>query len=184
MGILRKTGDQGKSDLFSGERISKSSPRLETLGDLDELNAVLGVARAHTQTSSAQNMLMEIQKDLFRVGSEIATTKKSLSKLEQRIDNHALASLETKVQNLYKKTSLPKNFIIPGNTTSGAYLNHARTLVRRVERRAVKLYEQKEITNKFLLAWLNRLSVYLYLLTLQEEQKPLQIRKSRQNKKR
>ena len=165
-GILRKTGDKGFTDLFSGEKISKASLRLEALGNLDELVAVLGVARANAAQEKIKRQISDIQKDLFIVGSELATNTKKLSSLPRRIDNPFLKNFERGVKSLFKNITLPAGFIIPGDSPRTVYLHQARTVARRLERSVVRLYNEKQIQNPNLLTFLNRLSVYLYLMAM------------------
>lgn len=167
-GILRKSGDQGITDLFSGESISKSSLRLDVLGDMDELQGLLGIARYQAHKRKTKQAILEIQKDLFTVGAELATSQEKLSTLAKRVDKNFMESLEKKTLSLYEEGALPKNFIIPGDQLSAAQINYARTVARRCERKIVKLFENKEISNERILMWFNRLSVYLYLLSLRE----------------
>ena len=170
--ITTKTGDQGTSLLFSGEKVSKSNPRLEAYGDLDELVSILGVARQYVKHKSITEDILELQRDLFRAASELATTPDKLSKLKQQIDQAFLDKLENKNKTLYEDTNIPNGFIVPGGSRSSAYLDLARAVSRRCERKIVKLLESGEINNKFLIVWINRLSDYLYLMARFEEDKP------------
>mgnify|MGYP001563198461 CR=1 FL=1 len=171
MSMLRKSGDRGYSDLFSGERISKNSARLEALGDLDELGCVLAVARHHARNPSTKKRILNIQQDLFVLGTELATTDNRKKISSQGVDKPFLVLFEKTIEALYQSTSIPPGFIIPGDSLSAAYLHLARTVARRCERHVVRLYELKQMTNVNILSWLNRLSVYLYLLVIQEEKK-------------
>jgi cob(I)alamin adenosyltransferase len=165
-GLFRKTGDTGTSDLFSGERISKASLRLEALGDLDELGCVLGLARFHAKNRFIKKRILELQNILFLVGSDIATTQPSF-----KIDQHKMAWIDSQIALIQKRVTLPKGFIVSGEEGSSSYLHLSRAIARRCERRAVALYERKDIKNKFILSFLNRLSVYLYLLVLLTDKK-------------
>ena len=167
--LISKEGDRGISSLYSGEQISKSSERLEALGDLDELVSVLGVARAHAQKKRIKEELLDVQRKLFIAGSELATTDEKLKTLPSRVDHLFIENFEKQVQRLHDDTALNPGFIIPGNSISAAYINHARAIARRCERRAVRLFENKEISNDNLLIFLNRLSVYLYLMVRFED---------------
>jgi cob(I)alamin adenosyltransferase len=166
-GIFRKTGDRGTSDLFSGERISKASLRLEALGDLDELGCVLGLARFHSKDRNIKKRILELQNILFLIGSDIATTQPSF-----KIDQHKMDWIDSQIVLIEKKVVLPKGFIVSGKNLSSSYLHLSRAIARRCERRVVALYERKDIKNNFILSFLNRLSVYLYLLVLLTDKKP------------
>ena len=170
--LISKEGDGGISSLYSGERISKSSARLEALGDLDELVGVLGVARAHAQKKRVKEELLDVQRKLFILGSELATTDDKLEILPSRVDDFFIANFEKQVQALQDDTDVKAGFIIPGNSIPAAYINHARTIARRCERRVVSLFENKETVNGNLLIFLNRLSVYLYLMVRFEDPEP------------
>ncbi len=171
--LIVKKGDRGFSSLFSGERISKASLRIDTLGDLDELGAVLGIARFHAKHKNVKDDILELQRDLFVAGSELATTKKMLKSLPKRVDQSFVDEFEARVKRLHAITDIHEGFIIPGNVLSAAYINQARTLTRRCERKIVELFQKKEMTNKELLRWFNRLSVYLFLLARCEEKNPV-----------
>lgn len=170
--ITTKVGDRGTSRLFSGEVVSKTSARLEAYGDLDELVSLLGMARYHAKSKRIKSEILELQRVLFMVSSELATTIAKLDKLPKRVDEKFLSDFEKKVQSLYEATPIPHGFVIPGSTLSSCFLDQARAIARRAERKVVKLYEEKEISNEKLLVWMNRLSDYLYLMARFEEEKP------------
>ncbi len=167
--ITTKQGDQGLTRLFSGEQISKSSPRPVTYGDLDELISQLSIARLYCRHSQIKDEIVDLQRQLFVVGSEIATNSASLDKLPQRVDQAFLDVLDARRTTWEDMLTLPNGFIIPGGTLAAAHLHVARTIARRCERRVVALHEQCLIDNPVILIWFNRLSDYLYLLALKEE---------------
>ncbi len=170
--ITTKVGDQGTTRLFSGEEVLKNSPRLEAYGDMDELVAVLGVARFHAQKKEVKDALLDIQRALFVVASELATTPKKLEKLPHRVDEAMLNQLDEKRSALEARTDIPGGFVIPGSSLATSHVEHARTIARRCERKVVTLLEKNIIENKVLLVWFNRLSDYLYLLARHEEDGP------------
>ena len=172
--LISKLGDHGTSSLFSGERVSKSSLRIETLGDLDELGAVLGVARCYVQKERIKKELLDLQRKLFVLGSELATTDDT--PLSRRVDDAFLEEFEQTVQALQDVTRIKEGFSLSGDSIPAAYLNHARTVARRVERHAVNLFEQKELQNQNILAFLNRLSVYLYIMARFEDPNPTMLK--------
>ena len=167
--ITTKTGDQGLTRLFSGEKVLKNSSRLETYGDLDELVSLLSIARHSVTKKELKSDILFIQRQLFTIGSELATTETKLSKLKERVDVKFLEGLETKRIALEEKVEIPRDFIIPGNTLSSAYLDLARAVSRRCERKVVGLISEKSLTNETILIWFNRLSDYLYLMARYEE---------------
>lgn len=170
--ITTKKGDQGTSRLFSGEEVPKNSPRLEAYGDIDELGALLGIARFHAKNAETKSALLFIQRSLFTVSSELATTKDKLNRLAKRVDSDMLKEIEEKREALEKSVKIPNGFVIPGNSLATAHIEHARTVARRCERKIVALFREKTIENELLLIWLNRLSDYLYLLARAEEDEP------------
>ena len=176
--ITTKTGDKGQTSLFSGEKVSKHSPRLETYGDIDELVSLLSIARHHVQNQNIQNEILFIQRSLFIISSELATTADKLEKLPKRVDEAMLNALEKRRIALEEQVELPRGFVIPGNTLASAYLDYGRAVSRRCERKVVALLEEKIMNNEIPLVWLNRLSDYLYLLARLEEGKSLLVKES------
>ncbi|MBI5149735.1 MAG: cob(I)yrinic acid a,c-diamide adenosyltransferase [Candidatus Omnitrophica bacterium] len=175
-GITTKTGDEGYSRLFSGEKVSKDSPRLEAYGDLDELVSTLAVARGQTRNTRLREEILILQKELFVVGSELATTSVKLAKLPRRVDDAFLAQMEKRCAFLNATVPIPKGFVIPGATLASAYLDQARCIARRCERKVVALYHKKEIKNPRVIVWFNRLSDCLYLLARREEKHPVLVK--------
>ena len=165
-------GDLGRTAIYSGEEFSKNSPRIAALGDLDELNAVLGVARAHIPQGELHKRVYEIQQALFLVGSELATTDPSLHILKKRVDEGFLTEWIERIDDFEKNTPPPKGFIVPGESTVSAYLNLARTVSRRCERSIIHLFDTNEISNQNLLIWFNRISIYIHLLARHEANPP------------
>lgn len=174
--ITTKTGDKGTSRLFSGEEVSKDSLRLDAYGDLDELVSILSVARHQMSQEVLRADILTLQKEIFTVAAELATTKNKLQKLPHRVDQNFLNKLEKRREALAQTTDIPTDFVIPGATLSAAYLDLARAISRRCERKAVRLFEQNEIDNSLLIIWLNRLSDYLYLVARNEEKKPMLVK--------
>lgn len=171
-GLLRKSGDLGTSDLFSGEKISKASFRLDSLGELDELGSLIGVTKLYVNVKFHAD-LIQIQRILFIMGSEIATKSGSSHKLTRKIDATTLVWLESILQKLLEETSLPKGFVLSGSTPPSSYLHLTRAVTRRCERSLVRLYQKKQLKNKMILAFLNRLSVYFFVLSIWHDQSPI-----------
>ncbi len=170
--ITTKKGDKGTTRLFSGEEVLKNSPRLDAYGDIDELSAVLGIARFHAQKEEVKEAILFIQRSLVAVAAELATTPEKIERLHRRVDEIMFKALEEKREALEKNIEIPPGFIVSGSTLSTAHLEHARTITRRCERKAVGLFQEKMISNETVIVWLNRLSDYLYLLARLEEDKP------------
>jgi len=167
--ITTRTGDKGSTSLFSGELVDKDSPRTSVYGDIDELNSVLGVARAASRRMEVGEAILEIQKSLFVAGAELATSDAGLSKLKARIDEPMIKELDVQCADLENLIHMPRGFIIPGGTLAGGHIDHARTIARRVERGVVRLFREGHIGNEHILVWINRLSDYLWLLARREE---------------
>lgn len=179
--ITTKVGDKGTTFLFSGEEVFKDSPRTETYGVLDELVSVLGVARCHATHPELGASILEVQRELFTVGAELATAIDHVGMLKHRIDAAALAAFEQRRDRLEERVTMPDGFIVPGGSGSkaAAHLDHARAIARHLERRAVSLSRAGLTANPHLLVWVNRLSDYLWLLARLEEGTPLTLKDAR-----
>ncbi len=160
-------GDKGDTGLLGRERVAKYSLRIETIGTLDEANAALGVVRSHSNSPEVQGLILATQKKLYELMAEIAATPENKDKFKN-IGGEAVIWLETQIETYSAKVEIPRQFIIPGDSQCGAYLSLARTIVRRAERRVAKLIANKELSNPFLLVFLNRLSSLLFVLELFE----------------
>lgn len=164
MSIVTKTGDGGETGLFGGGRVNKDDPRVEAYGEVDELNAALGLARAQKLDTSLDELLQEIQSQLFTVGSVLATPKESraASVIPQLRTSWAVA-MEKQIAG-FDRELLPLNaFILPGGTPAASALHLARTICRRAERRVVPLVRDGQV-NPDVVVYLNRLSDLLFTL--------------------
>jgi cob(I)alamin adenosyltransferase len=164
-----KKGDGGFTSLFGGERVSKADPRPETYGTIDEASSALGLARATAAREQTQAIIFSIQKDLQILAAELATGALSQTPYPYRIEVTHVQRLENLIADLQKEVTLPNEFILPGKTLSSAAIDLARTIIRRAERRAVLLYQEKIIDNPQVLAFLNRLADLLFTLARYEE---------------
>lgn len=166
MKIYTKTGDSGDTGLFGGGRVPKDDPRVEAYGDVDELNAVLGVARSAELMPWIDEVLVSIQRDLFSIGALLATPDRD--KMEQhltkaRISDTRIAELEHAIDACDRELEPLKAFILPGGTQKAAALHVARTVCRRAERRVIHLQREVEIP-QIVVVYLNRLSDLLFSL--------------------
>jgi cob(I)alamin adenosyltransferase len=166
MKIYTKTGDAGDTGLFGGGRVPKSHPRVEAYGDVDELNAVLGVVRAAEQMPRIDEVLVPIQRDLFAIGALLATPDRD--KMQQhlekaRVDEARIAELERAIDAGDAELEPLRSFIVPGGSRKAAALHVARTVCRRAERRVVELGAETEIP-PLVVIYLNRLSDLLFTL--------------------
>ncbi|PJA97428.1 MAG: ATP:cob(I)alamin adenosyltransferase [Ignavibacteriales bacterium CG_4_9_14_3_um_filter_34_10] len=167
MKIYTKTGDEGKTSLFRGGRVSKDHDRIEAYGSVDELNSILGIVLTETKNAEVSEVLIKIQNDLFVVGSDLATVKVNTSENDSKIlrSSHEMINyLEKKIDYFDDKLPSLTNFILPGGSKSAAYLHLARTVCRRAERKVVRLMNSVDISNEVMI-YLNRLSDFLFVLS-------------------
>ena len=166
MKIYTKTGDTGQTGLFGGGRVPKDDLRVEAYGDVDELNAVLGMARCIEMMPRIDEVLVPIQRDLFAIGALLATPdrEKMASHLEKaRIDEGRIEELERAIDDGESELEPLRAFIIPGGTPKAAALHVARTVCRRAERHVVRLQRDVELP-ALAIIYLNRLSDLLFTL--------------------
>ncbi len=164
MRIYTKTGDEGKTSLYGGERLSKDDLRVQVYGLVDECNAAIGLARAHLDHKELDDYLATIQSTLFNLGADLSTRHGSKYRQKiKEIDESDIRWLEHTIDHQNAKLPELKAFILPGGHPAAAALHVARTIVRHAERELVSLNKQEEI-NKQALAYLNRLSDTLFVL--------------------
>ena len=166
MKIYTRTGDRGDTGLFGGGRVPKNDPRVEAYGDVDELNAHLGLARAIEMMPRIDEVLVPIQRDLFALGALLATpdhAKMHEQLAKARIDEGRVAELERAIDQGEEELEPLKAFIIPGGTPKSAALHVARTVCRRAERRVIALAHTTELPS-LVVIYLNRLSDLLFVL--------------------
>ena len=163
MSVYTKTGDNGQTSLYTGERVAKSSRRVETYGTIDEANSALAAARAFAENVAVQKKILALQKLLPLQMADLASVDKP-----PLIKDAHIKALEQEMDEM--ETALPplKEFLIPGNSKAGAFLDMARTVVRRAERRFVAL-TQEELTHETNRLFINRLSDYCFLLMRLED---------------
>jgi cob(I)alamin adenosyltransferase len=164
-----RKGDDGTTGLLGEGRVSKTHPRMEALGALDEASATLGLARASARDPRCGPLVTEIQRDLYRLMAEVAAPPENAAQFHA-IDAARVAWLETQTDSLGRSVTLPKEFILPGDSPGGAAFSLARTVVRRAERRVVELFDSGEIKNLELQRYLNRLSSLCFVLELIENE--------------
>jgi len=168
MSIATKTGDAGTTGLMYNRRVSKSHPRVEAFGSVDELNTALGLARATADDDFVGNHLLSVQKDLVILMGELATEPEDLPRYLKDGFTQVTAGFTTKLDLLIKEIESRqvsfKHWATPGATMHSAALDIARTACRRAERRCCGLRESGELDNPEILIYLNRLSDSLWLL--------------------
>ncbi len=160
--IYTKTGDKGQTALGDGTRLPKHALRIEAYGTVDEANAVIGVARLHTQ-GDMDAMLARIQNDLFDLGADLCvpeTAKRTEGRL--RIADSQVERLEREIDSMNADLTPLNSFVLPGGTEAAAHLHMARAVVRRAERLIAQLAE-KEPVNPAAMKYANRLSDHLFV---------------------
>lgn len=162
MKIYTKTGDDGTTALFGGERVSKGSDVVEAYGTVDELNAVLGMARTTKLEAMSEEILARVQNDLFVLGAEVACVPGQEDKMKMDfIEEADGARLEKAIDRAEEGLPPLKNFILPAGTPQASALHLARTVARRAERAVIRL---KPDARQDLVVYLNRLSDLLFVL--------------------
>jgi len=167
MKIYTRTGDDGTTALFSGGRVRKDHLRVEAYGTVDELNSVIGVARAHQPSAQVDTWLEKVQNQLFHLGADLATPLDADAKWVVRMDEETVKWLESTIDQMTSELEPLKNFILPGGSAAAAQIHVARTVCRRIERLIVGLQEQ-EAVGEFVPLYLNRLSDWLFTLARYE----------------
>lgn len=163
MSVTTKTGDKGQTSLFTGERVDKDSLRVEVYGTIDEVDAALAMARAFSEKDEVTKRIYGAQQKLGRLMADFASLGK-----EPLITAADVKAMEDDIAVLEDALPEQNSFIIPGDTKAGAMLDHARTVVRRAERLAIRLAKTEAVAESDRL-FLNRLSDYCYLLMRLEE---------------
>ena len=167
--IYTRNGDEGQTGLLGEGRVPKFDLRIEALGALDEATAALGLARSAAKAELSAALILEAQRDLYRLMAEVGATPENAATFRS-IDAARVQWLEAQTDALGETVPMPREFIIPGENPSSAAIAVARTVVRRAERRVVELFHQGGLENSHLLAYLNRLSSLCFMLELLENQ--------------
>ena len=166
MKLYTKTGDDGTTGLFGGDRVAKASPRVEAYGTVDETNAFLGVARSTGLDASIDAVLAQVQEDLFTLGAELACVPGKEAKLPAApISDGDIARLESAIDVADAACPPLANFVLPGGSPQAAALHVARTVARRAERAVLALRDGP--VRPQVVVYLNRLSDLLFALARQ-----------------
>ncbi|MDR0934566.1 MAG: cob(I)yrinic acid a,c-diamide adenosyltransferase [Burkholderiaceae bacterium] len=154
--IITKTGDAGTTSLADGSRISKTSRRIEAIGNVDELNSLIGLILSETPSPEAEGEWLAVQSDLFGIGAELSGSPRKFTEEAQ------VSRLESQAAK-YDANLLPlAGFILPGGTRAGALFHYARSVCRRTERSVFALAETEAISD-IIGKYLNRLSDLLFI---------------------
>jgi cob(I)alamin adenosyltransferase len=162
--IYTRTGDRGETALLGGARVSKAAPRVEAYGEVDELNAWLGLVRAGASEDQLATMIERIQRDLFAIGSRLADPARTVADrvAKTAITANDVSQLEQWIDQLEAELTPLRRFILAGGSTAGASLHVARTVCRRAERTVVGLGAGEVEAD--VLEYLNRLSDLLFVM--------------------
>jgi cob(I)alamin adenosyltransferase len=160
--IYTRGGDKGETSLGDGERVSKADLRVEAYGTVDEANAVIGLARLHTE-DDADAMLGRIQNDLFDLGADLCLPDGERAVGRLRLLKSQVERLEKEIDAMNAELQPLESFVLPGGIPSAAMLHLARTVIRRAERLIVAL-ATRESVNPETIAYVNRLSDHLFVM--------------------
>jgi cob(I)alamin adenosyltransferase len=166
MKIYTKKGDSGNTSLFGGQRVSKSTERIEAYGTVDEINSHIGLAASYDLSKKGTDWLRTVQEMLFTLGADLATPPSSKARID-RISEQDITFLEDAIDEMEKNLDPLKNFILPGGSQPGAILHVARTVCRRAERATVACQETDNISDECI-KFLNRLSDFLFVIARYE----------------
>lgn len=176
MKVYTRKGDDGTTGLYGGGRVRKDGAAPEAYGDVDEAQAALGVARAFVEAGSElDTILIGLERDLWVLMSELATDPGNRHKLEAGatlVTGEMVEALEARIDGISERFELPKEFVVPGEDRVAAFLDLARTIVRRAERRAVAV----TVEGSHIGAYLNRLSDLVWTLARWREGESLTAR--------
>jgi cob(I)alamin adenosyltransferase len=162
--IYTKTGDQGETGLFGGPRVRKDSPRIRAYGGVDELNAVVGLARSANRDGGVADLLQAVQNDLFDIGAVLATPDPDKLRGKGTFAGaREIERLEREIDRMESDLPALKTFVLPGGSELAARLHLARTVCRRAEREVVALMAAEPVGPE-VLVYLNRLSDFLFVL--------------------
>lgn len=167
MSLFTGQGDAGETDLMGGPRVRKDHPRVVAMGQVDELNAILGVVGALLPQGKATDVLLRVQNDLFTVGAELSLPPggkpvKAFASLQEG----RVGWIEEVLRSIDEVVGPQKAFVLPGGSREASLLHYARAVARRAERKVVALSVQERV-NPVILRYLNRLSSLLHALALQ-----------------
>lgn len=170
--VYTRTGDTGNTGLVGGKRVPKDTPRIEAYGTIDELNSIVGLARAFNEERLDEGdahqfldtVLRQIQDELFDLGSELATPPEFFQEGMYRVSENEVKKLEQVIDECQKELEPLKSFVLPGGGRIGAYLHQCRTVCRRAEREILRLSRAENIS-EWPLKYVNRLSDVFFVLS-------------------
>jgi cob(I)alamin adenosyltransferase len=170
--VYTKFGDAGETSLLYGGRVSKNGLNTEAYGITDEAVSAMGLARAMTSNLKVNDLLRQLQRDLFTIAAELATDPDKYELFQQHfkpVTAEMVTSLEETIDSLEEEFEMPKVFILPGGSQASAAIDLARCVIRTAERRVVAMAEADVLTNGLIMAYLNRLGDLLFVLARYED---------------
>lgn len=165
--FFTRTGDDGYTGQLGEGRLPKHHPRIEAVGVIDEATASLGLARSLCKAETSKEIILTVQRDLYKLMAELAATKENAHRFRE-LGAERIDWLEEQVETISAQVEMPKEFILPGDSTAGGALSVARAIVRRAERKTTQLFHEEGFENQNLLRYLNRLSSLCFVLELFE----------------
>jgi cob(I)alamin adenosyltransferase len=166
--VYTRTGDDGTTALGGGQRLPTDAARIEAYGEVDELNSLIGAARAHGLSRAVGEPLAQVQNDLLHLGSDLCVLEEDKQAMPvPEIEARHVAALEAWIDGLTAGLPPLENFVLPGGTPGAGWLHLARTVCRRAERRLVTL-ARSEPVGEFAVRYLNRLSDLLFVMARSE----------------
>lgn len=163
--VYTKTGDKGQTSLYTGERVSKASLRVETYGTIDELQAFLGLARTEVHLDEVREIIYNVERNLWLLMADIASLGKEAGITEEKV-----VELEKIIDSFDARLAPLTKFIIPGDDKQSAHLHVSRTIARRAERALWRVVEEGEEVHDSNMRYLNRLSDLCYILARAESE--------------
>jgi cob(I)alamin adenosyltransferase len=170
--IYTRGGDDGTTGLLYGGRVDKSDPRTEAYGTTDEAVAALGMARVFIADSLLADLVLRLQRELFVVGAELATATQNSHKLRPgvtKVTAEMVDALEEIIDDYVGRIRMPEEFIVPGESRGSAFLDFARTVIRRAERQTVAMDRAGMLSDREAVRYLNRLADLVFVLARYEE---------------
>ena len=164
--VTTRTGDDGRTSLWGRARVAKHDARIAVLGDLDEAQSAMGLARALAKPVIA-TQLLELQREVYELMVEVATSPER--EPAGRVGPAEVAALERRIDGLKAKAIIPAQFVVPGDDPAAAAIDLSRTIVRRAERGVAGLLDEGTLKNRDVLRYLNRLSDGLFVLARIQE---------------
>lgn len=163
MKIYTKSGDQGKTSLLGGKRVSKADVRIHAYGTVDELNSYVGLLKDIDSVPSRKDFLKHIQDSLFSIGAILAADPDGNKNIVPSMKLSNIQSLENEIDKMEESLPKMKNFVLPGGHTFVSYCHISRCVCRRAERWIIQLSEDQPV-DEYVIQYMNRLSDYLFVL--------------------